>query len=327
MDKWLGGEKRNNVYYGGFSLLLSAAILMLPGMTYAQTELQNDTTGADSVNQNSVSTSSKIQVSETNTTDVTNRTTFNFSTGGNLVRENTTVGDVTTGDIAIEYTAQTQTDNSPSILASLPSQQPQDVTATNNNTGASSSNSNQINTSKSIDITQSENSTVVNEANLVASTGKNKIERNTTVGDITTGDIVARVNFVTDINVPPAVNPTPGPGAPPTGGGAGGGGVGGGSVTPPANITPPSVSSPVVQPVGPVAMAASITPAGGVGGAEVEMPFVLTEPGRKFFPAGASQTPYLLLLALVGLWMTSPALLCRLKAAYKLIGRSESKMR
>ncbi|HEY1074394.1 MAG TPA: hypothetical protein VGE59_01695 [Patescibacteria group bacterium] len=306
--------RKCGLYHSGLGLLLSGAML-LPGFGLAASDLENTTTGSESVNQNSVNETRDTTVTETNTSNTTNLATFNFRTGGNTVQENTTVGDFTTGSMRIDYTAQTQANDTPNVSANSASVVTEDISSANTRTGAGSENINQVTSSQSATLTKSQIANVVNEVTLVASTGDNLVARNTTVGDITTGDIDARVRFITRANT--SVTPvTPVSPSPTPGGGGGSNPVGGGSPSTPSSST--TTTHPVTL--------TAILPT-GMGGAQEVMPFSLTQSSRKFFPAGSTQTPYLLILALLGLWLISPSAIQRLRTSYSLISRSENKMK
>ena len=183
-----------------------ALILLLPSSTFAlDGELSNQQTGADSTNTNAVTTTTDLSATVTNTAVVNNDFTFHLNTGGNTITNNTTVGDVATGTIDVALKADTKVNEiDPKLLNNLLDQLGSNATdtiqSTNSNTGSNSQNNNQTtnNHTSNVQITKTMN--VANSLALDLNTGNNTVADNTTVGNISTGNIAVIAKIITDGN-------------------------------------------------------------------------------------------------------------------------------
>ena len=83
-----------------------AGSLELPSMADrdVSVSLTNDTTGANSENENTVEIDSSLELEVENRADIDNDLDIDADTGNNDIGHNTVVGDITTGDISIDYT-------------------------------------------------------------------------------------------------------------------------------------------------------------------------------------------------------------------------------
>ena len=264
----------------GLRTVIAAAmvlgIVLAPLSAYAlDGELSNSNTGADSNNANTVDGTRTINFTVVNDGTVTNDFDVDLNTGGNTISNNTTVGDIATGDIVFEAAIESVVNEGATEIELGEAFDSSSIESSNSNTGAGSLNDN------SVTVTDTQNTTVTNTGNvsnvfaLNVNTGGNTIERNTTVGDIRTGSITVAVNVENRVNAPeevvPGPTPTPTPVAPP---------AGGGTVTP-------------------------VTPGGQGGQADIMPPKIaqadavkqLTAKRDAFFPAGASVS----LLQIIGL--------------------------
>jgi hypothetical protein len=275
-----------------------ALILLLPSSSFAlDGELTNQQTGADSVNTNTITNTTDISATIANTAVVNNVFDFNLNTGGNTITNNTTVGDVTTGDVNVELVAETKVNEvDPEVLNNLLDQlgsnSTSSIQSTNSNTGANSQNNNQTTTSHTSNVQVTKTMNVTNSLALDINTGNNTIADNTTVGDISTGNISVIAKVITEGN------------------GVGGGllpeeEVDNGGSTNPGPITIAQLPKTEIS-AAPAKTTSSSTP--------------LAQGGGQFFPAGGNPNMILELLAfvlaailLVRFQELSPVLLSRLQ--------------
>lgn len=289
------------------SALVGMLTLAPQGLWALDAELENVDTGADSSNVNDVVADRSISFTFTNTGSVDNDFDYDLNTGGNTVADNTTVGDVATGDIEVEQEVENVV-NQPVDLSALndaitsSSFEAVSIEVRNQNTGASSTNTNTtaVTSTDTVDVTNT--ATADNTFTLALNTGDNVIERNTTVGDISTGDIKVTGKVTNILNAEKPVQPA----APPVAG-AGGGQLGG--------QPPVTVSSLPTD--GPVKVASLPTTPTAVAAAPATQPIKeMTQPKKEFFPAGAAPTlaQYLSLFLLAYLLVYTPEILGRLKS-------------
>lgn len=286
-----------------------AAMVLAPQGSYAlDAELTNEDTGADSDNVNDVDANRSISFTFTNTGSVDNDFDYDLNTGGNTVADNTTVGDIETGDITVEQEVENVV-NQPVDLAGLEDAltsagfDDASVEIINRNTGAGSTNTNDVTIDSTHDVTVTNTATATNTFALAVNTGDNDITDNTTVGDIRTGDIKVTGKVTNILNAERPTMPTLAP--------QGGGGLGqqGGPVTVAAL---PAAASAAVAPL--LAVASVPAPA-QVEAAAPEAAKAMVSPKAEFFPAGAAPTifQYLALFLLAYLIVYSKELLTLLR--------------
>ncbi len=288
-----------------------AALVLGPGGSYAlDAELVNEDTGADSDNLNDVNANRSISFTFTNTGSVSNTLNYDLNTGGNTVANNTTVGDIETGDITVEQEVENVV-NQPVDLAGLKDALAAQgfgdasIKVINHNTGAGSTNTNDVTIDSTHDVTVTNTATATNTFALAVNTGDNTITDNTTVGDIKTGDIkvTGKVTNILNAERPSAPAPT----LAPQGGGA----------LPTAPITVASVPTPSqVQVSAPPLTVASLPAPSQVAAAPAaEVVKAMVAPKQEFFPAGAAPTvfQYLALFLLAYLLVYGPELLKQLR--------------
>lgn len=73
--------------------------------TTVSVDASNDTTGSGSANTNTTTVSNDVDVEIENEAEITNTFTANTTTGGNAVEDNTTVGNVKTGSVNINFSS------------------------------------------------------------------------------------------------------------------------------------------------------------------------------------------------------------------------------
>lgn len=266
---------------------LAATIMLAPLSASAlDAEFSNTETGADSDNRNSVDGARSITFTIVNNGSVDNDFDLDLNTGGNTVRNNTTVGDVSTGDIQFEIVAENTVNEGVTTIDLGDGFGDVSVMSSNSTTGSGSTNDNAVSVAESHSVSTTNTGSVNNTFALTLNTGNNVVSGNTTVGNISTGDISGSINVTNRVNAPePEQEPSPMPEPVPSDGGQGG----------QAEIVNPSK---IVQ-------ATATTPAAITQ---------LTAKRDAFFPAGAalSVLPLLILATFAGLIVYGSELLRQL---------------
>ncbi len=153
-------------------------------------DLANDTTGPESENHNRVEISYERELNIRNHADIDNKIELAAASGGNTVKNNTVVGDITTGDINITSDVKNTTNSSMDIdLDGFGTESDVSVDLGNNTTGPNSSNRNSVEVNQETEIDIDNHADIDNSFSASANTGDNKVKSNTVVGDITTGSI------------------------------------------------------------------------------------------------------------------------------------------
>ncbi len=181
----------------------SSVILSLgAGTAFAHIDIsgENHLTGSGSSNDNVHVITDDVDVDVDNDADLTNSATVDVSTGGNLYEDNTTVEDIETGDVEVTGSFDNTLNDSESF--DLGSIDPLHVDAdfSNDTTGSASDNNNTLVVDREIDVDVENDADVTNTVDATATTGGNAIRRNTTVGNVTTGDVMMDVDVSNDLN-------------------------------------------------------------------------------------------------------------------------------
>lgn len=176
-------------------------------------ELNNEATGPNSLNENATSTDTTAAVERTNNATIDNAATINASTGSNAVTSNSRVGDIESGNVDGTATV-VNVANSEFAEGSSIGSQTLDPTATshtltptqqrallNRVTGPDSENANSVSGSNTIQVVDTNTADVTNDLTVVANTGDNIITSNTAVGDVATGDINLALNMINLLNI------------------------------------------------------------------------------------------------------------------------------
>jgi hypothetical protein len=148
----------------------------------------NDTTGADSKNEVKIDVDQATYVTQENKGTVVNEINLNANTGKNEANKNTGVGEVKTGDIATGVGVSTSMNLNVADVQGCGGCD-LDLYAGNEKTGADSNNKAKIDLDKSVILEQSNYSYVKNNVDQKLNTGNNEANKNTGMGDISTGDI------------------------------------------------------------------------------------------------------------------------------------------
>ena len=169
----------------------------------------NQTTGADSKNVNKLNETNQTNLEINQNAQIDNNINADLNTGDNQLSKNTSVGQVSSGQVKTQNTVinkigQAVSDlfiinvfgkwNGKSSLTKLPN------VIINQVTGPKSDNVNQAQTNSDTDIEVESNVNLKNNINIQANTGKNKLESNTVVGSVQTGMINLGMNTVNLVN-------------------------------------------------------------------------------------------------------------------------------
>ncbi len=182
----------------------------------AEITVENNNTGSNSDNQNTVTNNSDTSVEVDNNATITNDATIDANTGRNNLERNTLVGDVTTGNIDgsvnVINVANSQFADGSSIGAqTIDGSNNQDVTLssaqnrialpTNSNTGSNSNNENTVVDNNIIHFLGDNTATLNNTITIDANTGENVIADNSEVGDFLTGSVRLAANLINAANL------------------------------------------------------------------------------------------------------------------------------
>jgi hypothetical protein len=177
--------------------------------------LTNDTTGSSSINDNTQNTNSDTTVDLENDATVNNDVNLNANSGANEISQNTSGGNISTGDLNGSINLLNVTN---SVFAPGSSVGVQSLTGgsedlyllaadgrtflpTNSDTGSNSSNANTINGTNVIHFITGNTAEVDNDVTIVADTGNNSVTENTSLGDFMTGSIDMALNLVNLVNL------------------------------------------------------------------------------------------------------------------------------
>ncbi|MBI2590116.1 hypothetical protein HYW32_03810 [Candidatus Berkelbacteria bacterium] len=188
---------------GEFVTELNTGEVMLGDMELGDVDadFSNDTTGPNSDNRNTLDIDRTADIDVDNDADIDNDFDVDVDTGGNDITNNTTVGDIETGDFEMELTVE-NTANMGASQVTLPSMGDQDVDAdfSNDTTGPNSVNRNTLDVDNTLNVDVDNDADVDNDLDVDVDSGDNTVDSNTTVGDITTGDVSINFSFTNILN-------------------------------------------------------------------------------------------------------------------------------
>lgn len=162
--------------------------------------LANSITGPNSVNVNDVDIDRTSNINVLNSAVANNNLDIKANTGKNRVSNNTVVGDVSSGDVNIDASVNTNL-NAGSSNMTIPTSIPSaSVSFSNGTTGPNSSNRNEADIDMSRNICVENSAEVNNDFDVNLNSGRNTIGHNTVVGDVSTGDVSFTLNAVTNAN-------------------------------------------------------------------------------------------------------------------------------
>ena len=189
---------------GSFVTELNAGMIQLDGLEMGDVDadFMNGTTGADSYNSNTLDVDRDVEVEVENEAEVDNDFDIRVDTGDNEFERNTTVGDISTGDYSMDLNVETTAnEGSGSIdLGDLAGSSALDASFENNTTGADSTNTNTVVLYSDVEVELENEAEVDNDLDIDVDTGDNEVERNTTVGDVSTGSVSIDFSFTNKLN-------------------------------------------------------------------------------------------------------------------------------
>lgn len=169
------------------------------GSTSVDVTAENDTTGAESTNRNTVRVNNASEKRLTNRADIRNRINVDADTGDNEQNKNTTAGSLTSGSVDVE-TDIVNVANTGECCPSGGNNSSVSADLSNDTTGYDSTNENRVTVNNSGDKTVTNNADVDNDLNVDADTGDNEQNQNTSGGDVTSGDVSVSFTSTTVVN-------------------------------------------------------------------------------------------------------------------------------
>lgn len=166
--------------------LLSSSFVGVVSASVTGTGL-NNTTGADSENNVSVDLDQSTYVDQTNNGVVVNNIDLNSNTGDNTASKNTGEGSVKTGDVNTGVGISNSLNSNAADIDACGGCN-FDLYVGNEKTGADSDNQANIKVKKDTVLEQHNSAFIVNDVKHDLNTGGNKANKNTGMGDISTGD-------------------------------------------------------------------------------------------------------------------------------------------
>ena len=171
--------------------VLGAVLLLVGASTsYAQSVTDfNTATGPNSLNDNQQTITDILSELFNDSSNVVNTLTPVVNTGNNVVTGNTSAGGFLSGGVSLGGNwIQTLNNNVPGLGSIL---LPLNLTGTlgNNLTGPQSSNRNDFNLTRSLNIVSNQNTQLINSLNATVNTGNNVLSNNTLAGTGRGGDV------------------------------------------------------------------------------------------------------------------------------------------
>lgn len=191
--------------------ILSLAVVFATGAGLALADYdlsgENDTTGPYSENENEWEIDKDVDIEVDNDVDADNDVDVDVNTGENDIEKNTVVEDVSTGDISGELDLVNDVKLTYVDFSNDHNSGESSFDFSNHLTGPYSENENEVEIDTELDVDVDNDVDFDNDVDIYANTGKNDVEKNTKVGDVSTGDIEItgsienRVNLPSDIQV------------------------------------------------------------------------------------------------------------------------------
>jgi len=163
-------------------------------------DLTNHLTGPDSYNKNEVNIDNNSWYKIENKANYEGNYYLDLNTGKNTIEKNTQVGDISTGDVDVAISQNVSANGSANHIT-LPSGQSVEIgSLANEITGPDSYNKNEIDIDSNDCVNIENRSEVRTNIDANINTGRNRIERNTVVGDVSTGSVRFDVNLASSAN-------------------------------------------------------------------------------------------------------------------------------
>lgn len=149
----------------------------------------NDTTGADSDNDNDLDVDHDVDLDLDNVADILNDLDLKAYTGRNEQKKNTEAGDLESGSVFVDSVIFNEANSDSGFAGASGVSTYVDVSAENNTTGADSDNRNDVDVDNDFDLDIRNDADIDNKIDVRAKTGHNEQNKNTTAGDLTSGDV------------------------------------------------------------------------------------------------------------------------------------------
>ena len=177
-------------------MVLILIYLLTPSNSRAKMSSDNIATGNSSHNNNIHDEHISQDVDVATDTHISNRKALNLNTGGNTVKGNTDLGNLTTGkiNIGIAVTNQVLVPHCSSCSNSTALNDSQMVKTENIATGSLSENENITTVNNNTNINKVQHTEIKNDVSVKANTGYNRVDNNTSVNNLTTGNIVVNIS-------------------------------------------------------------------------------------------------------------------------------------
>jgi hypothetical protein len=168
-----------------------ALLLVATPVFAAEVEVsgENATTGADSTNRNTDTINNDVNATVTNVGDVDNTADADVNTGGNTQDRNTTGGELESGAVDASTDWESVLNAGAALMGASDDGLVVGADFSNDTTGADSDNRNTLTVNHDVDHTLTNVADIMNSLTLDANTGDNEQTRNTTAGDLMTGDV------------------------------------------------------------------------------------------------------------------------------------------
>jgi hypothetical protein len=150
-------------------------------------DFENQTTGAQSSNLNSLDLDKLVTVDVDEMTQVNNDVRTEANTGLNAANDNTRGGDVRTGDIDSRVDVENHTGTIAPVVVNTGSTA--HIDAGNDTTGFQSDNRNEVSIRDTVVVDVQRTTNITNDLDLRANSGGNEANRNTIGGKVDTGDV------------------------------------------------------------------------------------------------------------------------------------------
>ena len=179
--------------------LLSIAGMLASGVAFADIEMSNKDTGANSDNENDFELTTSVDEEVTNSAEIENDAEASTQTGNNDASKNTGGGEVDTGNAEIDGELENEV-NSSAVAFYTAVFGDVDGEFENDTTGSNSDNRNNAEVSQTLDVDLVNGAWLLNALGLTASSGHNDATQNTGGGEIDTGDAEIGVGIMNEIN-------------------------------------------------------------------------------------------------------------------------------
>ncbi len=182
----------------------SGSIVMPSGYNQsvvAPVSMANAVTGPGSTNINRVNVDNSSSLLVSNQASYNGNYNFDLNTGGAKVGSNTSVGSVSTGSIDVGLIENVSLNRNASHIVLPTNTNPISIPdLANATTGPNSTNTNTYTVNNSNHVTVANTADINNNVNVSANTGGNRVENNTCVGNISTGDVRFNVSISSSAN-------------------------------------------------------------------------------------------------------------------------------